>query len=167
MVNYKKFLIQQQTYNGASYVNVGYVIDTQMSFNVVCQEFPFKYLPETKDLASRNWYDEHGSDTYIPEDGLKFKEYDIEAKFLYVGSKENVFSDINAFIEFLYGRNVGGSPLLAIYDEYTKTGRRGVVVVSVDNDIFFYNDTSIDAIAQFKVKFKITDPVTNIVLSNE
>lgn len=166
-MTYKKFLIQQQTYNGSQYTNVGSVIDTQVEFNVVCQEFPFKYLPETKDLPKRDWVDEHGEEVYIGSNGLKMSAYDVEAKFLYVGTEQNMAADLKRFISFLYGRNTGGAPYLSIYDEYTEIGRRGVYVQNVDDELYFFNDTSVEAIAQLKVKFRVTDPVTDIVLNYE
>lgn len=164
-MDYKKLLIQQQTYNGSTYTNVGQVVDTQTAFHVACQEFPFKYLPEIKDLPQRDWYDEHGDDVYIPSDGMKFKGYDLEAKFLYVGTQANMKSELKSFIEFIYGQNAEGSPLLAVYDEYTKTGRRGVYVLSVDDDLVLYDERNPHVIAQFKVKFRVTDPITDITLS--
>lgn len=163
-MQYKKLLIQQQTYNGVNYINVGAVVDTQAQFNVVCQEFPFKYLPETKDLAKRDWYDEHGEDVYVPTDGLKFKAYDMDVKFLYVGTQNNMQTDLNGFILFISGKNSGGAPMLAIYDEYTKTGRRGVYVTDISSDLIAYDDVNTDVIGVFKVKFRVTDPITDITL---
>lgn len=183
MSNYKKFLIQQQTYDGKRYTDVGSVVDTYARWHVVCQEFPFKVLPEAKDLPKREWYDEDGDDIYIPEDGLRFKAYDLEAKFLYsydghaayaaAGSPtdyqtwilQQMANDLKGFLEFVYGRNESGSPILKIFDEYTNVGRRGITVLSHSNDLFFANDVSIDAIAQFKVKFRVNDPVTEVTLS--
>ena len=159
---YKKLLIQQQTYNGSTYSNVGQKIDTQTVFHVVCQEFPFKHLPEAKDLPKRDWNDEHGEDVYIPTDGMKFKAYDLTATFLYVGTQEDMMDELKGFVDFISGRNTGGSPLLAIYDEYTKTGRRGVYVQNVDNELLAYDDVNTDVIARFKVKFRVSDPITAI-----
>ena len=116
-------------------------------------------------MPKRDWYDEHGEDTYMPTDGLKFKAYDLEVKFLYVGTQANMKSELSSFIEFIYGRNTNGSPLLAVYDEYTKTGRRGMYVLSVDNDLIVYDDVNTDVIGQFKVKFRVTDPNTDITLT--
>ena len=164
-MSYKKLLIQQQKFDGSAYINVGSVIDTQKEYHVVCQEFPFKMMPETKELAKREWYDEHGDDVFIPSDGLKFKAYDLEVKFIYVGTEDTMQGNIGNFIRFLYGLNYGGSPLLAVYDEYTKTGRRGIYVEGVDNDLFAYDDANVHVVAVFKVKFRVTDPVTEIVLS--
>lgn len=142
----------------------GEVIDTFESFHVACQEFPFRHLPETKDLPKQDWYDEHGEDSFIPTDGLKFKAYDLEAKFIYVGDETNMTADVRRFIDFLYGRNDGGSPVLDVYDEYTKTGRTGVYMVGVSTKLFDISDVDPDAIAIFSAKFRVTDPVTDIVL---
>lgn len=160
MSAYKKLLIQQQNYNGSEYVNVGSAIDSYSRYKVVCQESPFKHLPEIKDLAKRDWYDEHGEDVYVPTDGLKFKAYDIEIRFLYVGTESAISSDLRDFIDFLAGKNSDGKPMLAIYDEYTKVGRRGMYMLSYNNDLFYYSDTDTQAIATFTVKFRVTDPVT-------
>lgn len=186
-MTYKKLLIQQQTFDGSTYTNVGSVKDTYVSFGVVCQEFPFKHLPETKDIPKHDWFDEDGEDAYIPKSGLKFKAYDLEAKFLYSKNLVSIWkyevaamhtsddyptyaskqmaSDIKAFIDFICGKDADGKPLLAIYDEYTRTGRQGVYVVSVDSDLYFYDDVNNNVIAQFKIKFRVTDPVTDITLT--
>lgn len=184
MQPYKKLLIQQCTYDGSSYNLVGSApVDTQAEWNVVCQEFPFRAFPEAKDLPKRDWADENGEDIFVPVDGAKFKAYDVDVTFLYTfGSRESYSSasssqsyddwlgekmkqDIGGFINFLYGRN-GGSPLLYVYDEYLKIGRRGIYVSSVSSDLYFYNDVNIQAVASFKVKFRVTDPVTEVQYSN-
>ena len=164
-MDYKKLLIQQQSFNGTTYTNVGSVIDTQAAYHVVCQEFPFKYLPETKDLAKRDWYDEHGEDVYVPTDGLKMKAYDLEVTFLYVGSRENMGNELKSFVKFICGRNNGGAPMLAIYDEFTGIGKRGCYVTDVNNDLYVYDDANEHIVSKFKVKFRVTDPVTDITLS--
>ncbi len=163
-MEYKKFLMQHQSFNGISYTNVGSVVDTYVSFGVVCQEFPFKHLSEVKEAARRDWSDSNGEDVFIPSDGLKIKAYDVEAKFLYSGDKKQMHGKIVSFLNFLYGRDSGGSSLLSVYDEYTHTGRRGVYVQSVSSELYDYSDVSIGGLAVLKVKFRITDPVTNVIL---
>jgi hypothetical protein len=164
-MKYKKLLIQQQKFDGSVYINVGSVIDTQAAFHVACQEFPFKMMPETKELPKREWYDEHGDDVYVPTDGLKMKAYDLEVTFLYVGNRANMGSDLKGFIKFIYGRNNGGAPMLAIYDEFTGIGKRGCYVTGVNNDLYVYDDANEHVVSKFKVKFRVTDPVTDITLS--
>lgn len=171
MAIYKRFLILQQTFDGSSYTSVGSIVDTQARFHIACQEFPFKDLPELKDLPKRDWYDEDGEDVYIPTEDFKFKAYDLDATFIYVGTEATMKSDIRNFIDFLYGRKDSngnrrtGGIMLAVYDEYTQTGRRGVIVQSVDNTLYWNVDFDPDAIATFKVKFRVTDPVTRLNLS--
>jgi len=166
MSDYKKFIIQQYTTNGSSETNVGNAVDTQATYGIVCKECPFKVLPEPKELPKRDWYDEHGDDVYLPSDGLKFKAYDLEVTFLYVGAGADKESDmrtkIGNFINFLYGRNDGGSPLLKIYDEYTLTGRKGVVCIGVDNDMLVYDDANDNVIGEFSVKFRVNNPVYSV-----
>lgn len=194
-MDYKKLLIQQQTFSGTTYTNVGVRIDTQAMFGVVCQEFPFKYLPETKDLPKHDWYDEDGDDVYIPSNGLRFAAYDMEVKFLYVGTEADMAGNIKDFIDFICGRinyilvdnvvtkittNVTQNVMLSVYDEYTKTGRRGVFVKEVSNELLAYDDRNGeyftgyiggvyvenvyvgDVIGVFKVKFRVTDPVYEV-----
>lgn len=157
-MDYKKLYIQQQTYNGSTYTDVGSLTDTQASFNVVCKEFPFKALPEVKDPASRDWHDEDGEDIFVPSGGLKVKAYDMDVTFLYVGTQANMASELNLFIKFIRGRNSGGASLLAVYDEYTQTGRRGVYVKEVSDDFLLYDDVNTEVVGEFKVKFRVTDP---------
>ena len=159
-MEYKKLYIQQQTYNGSIYTDVGPLVETQESYNVVCKEFPFKVLPEAKEPASRDWHDENGEDVFIPTGGLKFKAYDLDVTFMYVGSQANVSEELTNFINFIYGRNTGGSSLLAVFDEYTMTGRRGIYVKSVDDDFLLYDDVNPEVVGEFKVKFKVTEPTS-------
>lgn len=179
MANYKKFLVQQQTHNGSSYGDLGDVVDTQATFGIVCQECPFKYLPESKDLPRRDWPDEHGEDVFIPSDGIKFQAYDMDVKFLYVGKESEMPVNLKRFMKFMYGHmniinrsfvtgdNLSKNVTLKIFDEYTSIGRIGCIVKSVDDELYFFNDSNIDAIAQFKVKFRVTDPVTGVTLVND
>lgn len=155
-------MMKQQSYNGSSYTDVSSAIDTYETYKIVCQEFPFKYLPESKDLAKRDWYDEDGEDVYVPTDGLKMKAYDLEVKFMYSGSKSDMHDKLRTFIDFLYGKNSGGAPFLAVYDEYTGIGLRGLYVSEVPNDLYDYSDIGDNGIAIFKVKFRVTDPVTRL-----
>lgn len=158
----KKTYIQQLSFDGKSYTK-GVVVDLLSTFNIACSEFPFKLLPETKDLPTRDWAGEDGRDVYIPKK-IPMKNYDIEVVFLYKGTEDKIHKDVADFVNFVYGRDknsVGGR--LAIYDEHTKIGRKDVRVLSVDNDVYSCDDSDPDAIATFKVKFSVEDPITNVV----
>ncbi len=160
MATYNTY-IQQLSFDGLEYTK-GIVVDLLSAFNIVCQEFPFKKNPKPKDLPTRDWAGEDGLDVYIPEK-LPVKHYDIEVTFLYKGTEKAMRTDLNDFIDFLYGRNdgaVGGR--LAIYNEYTGIGRKDIVVAEVENEIFHLTDGDPDAVAKFKITFTVYDPTTEV-----
>ena len=158
----KRTYIQQLYFDGLTYQK-GNVVDLLTRFHIACKSFPFKKHPEAKDLPARDWSGEDGRDIYIPK-LIPMKHYDLEVEFLYKGTQDTISRDITDFIEFLYGRNsdaMGGR--LAIYDEYVQMGRKDVHVLSIDNDVYECHDEDPDAVASFKVKFSVEDPVTDVV----
>ena len=71
-----------------------------------------------------------------------------------------------AFVDFLRGMNAGAvGSTLAIYNEYVGFGRKDVVVSEIGSTLFYTSGDVIDALAQFKVKFTVYDPVTDVTLS--
>ena len=158
---YKHFYIQQQRLVGSAYENIGPVVDSYETFHIACQETEYKYLPEIKELPVTNWHDEDGDDVYIPTDGTKIEAYDYSVDFLYVGSEATMNADIKGFINFLFGRNDGGSSLFCFYDEYTMIGRRCCYVKNIDNDLFIYNNSDDEVHAKFKLTIRVTDPTTD------
>lgn len=153
--------VQQLDYDGRNYTK-GSVVDLLDKFNIVCQDFPFKKFPEAKELPTRDWAGTDGADVYVPKN-IPLKHYELEAVFLCTGTEENIRKRMTDFLEYIYGRNqnaVGGR--LAIYNEQTGIGRKDVVVSKVDNDLFFVENSDPDAVARFKVKFWVYDPVTEV-----
>jgi hypothetical protein len=161
-----KLYIQQTNFDGIDYTK-GTPIDTLAKYSVVCREFPFKLFPEAKDVVSKSYKDSHGADAYIPAVN-KIKDYDIEVQFLYVGVHNNMRTDIGNFIKFLNGMNGGNDQnavgaRLAIYDQYTQTGRKDIRYVTSDFGTYWDSpDCDTEAIADFKVKFHVYDPVTDV-----
>ena len=86
------------------------VKDSLAHFGIVCTEFPFKPGGETKDLPKRDWSDEDGEDTYIP-DKLLLKAYDLEAEMCYKGDLGTAYDKIMAFQNYLTGENGDGATL--------------------------------------------------------
>lgn len=157
----KKILIQKQTYDGTDYENVGEIVDVYETYHILCQELPFKHLPKSKELPSRDWHDEDGEDVFMPKEGLRFQAYDLKVTFLYDGIEENMSSDLRNFINYISDcRGDETGVFLAIYDEYTKIGRRGLYVKEIDDGLFFYDDINPNSIADFSSTFRVTDPVT-------
>lgn len=163
---YNTYIQQIKTTNGTTY-SKGSVVDILAKFKIACQEFPFQKHPKHKELATNDWYDEHGQEVYVP-DTLPMSHYDIEATFMYKGSETDIRNDISDFIDFLQGRKKGAnadtvqSARLAIYNDYVGFGRKDVVVAEVSNSLFYIQDSAVDALAQFKVKFTVYDPITEV-----
>ena len=157
----------QQISNSVTFYEKGTVVDLLKTFNIVCQDFPFVKNPRSKGIPARDWPDEDGVDVYVPPT-LPLKDYELDVTFLYVGTEPNIRADISSFIDFIYGRKKGSdadtvqSGRLAVYNEYVGMGRKDIVVSDVDNEIFYCTDSDPDALAMFKVKFKVYDPTTEI-----
>ena len=169
-----RLFIMQTSFDGLTYTK-GTPIDTLASYNVVCKEFPFKLYPETKDVVTNNWRGSHGLDVYIPAEN-KIKDYDIDVQFLYLGTHAQMRTQIEQFFKFLHGLAgpvvISGNSTtvtppagarLAIYDEYTQIGRKDVRVASIEPGGWWdMPDFDTDAIADFKVRFHVYDPVTDV-----
>jgi hypothetical protein len=156
--------IQQLEYNGTSYTK-GSVVDMYDEFGMGVEVFPFKDKPEAKAVASRDWPDEHGLDTYIPSGGLYIKDYDLDVDIICYGSLSDLHNRISRFFDFINGENTNGSPRLAIYDEHVSQGRKDVRYVKNENTLWHHIDGESEKIAEFKVTFHVDDPHTEVTPS--
>ncbi len=162
-----KAYIQQIRFDGRNYTK-GSVVDLLADYKIAVMEFPFKKNPKVKSLPSRDWAGTDGLDVYIPDGGLPVNSYDLEVTFIYVGTEQTIRGDLTNFIDFICGRKKGKnsdsvqSGRLAIYDEHVGMGRKDVVVSEVDNELFYCSEYDKDAVAKFKVKFTVYDPVTDV-----
>lgn len=160
-----KTYIQQTSYDGSSYTK-GAVVDILDSYNIGCVEFPFETAPKSQKLAEREWFGEDGKDVFIPAAGVPLEDYDLEVEFVYKGTVETIGSDMKGFLNFIRGRNsgaVGGR--LTVYDEHVGFGRKDVVVDEVDPQMYKADDSDPDALFDFKVKFHVYDPSTEVTVS--
>lgn len=162
-----KLFIQQMRYDGVNYTK-GAIIDAYTDYHVVCKDFPIKIEPEIKDIVTKDFKGSHGLDAYIP-DALTLKEYEMEVEFLYVGTHNTMRTDITNFVKFLRGRNSGSvGARLAIYDEFAQIGRKDLVAKSIEYGTWWdVPDADTEAIAVFKVKFNVYDPVTDVFVINK
>ncbi len=138
-------------------------------FYAVCTDFPFKTGGETKDLVKREWAGEDGEDVYIPST-LPLKAYDLEIEMCYKRraniSNDNVLkADLDNFRDFL----LGGA--LKIYNPATGIGRQNVYLSDFEDIKPYKIKTSaiemgglrvIENTATFTVKFRVSDPRTDI-----
>lgn len=135
------------------------VKDLLTEWKMVCTDFPFELYPETKDLPKRDWADQDGEDTFIP-DVLPLKAYDIEAGLCYTGEMGTAYAKIISFLNYLIGEDGNGVDL-KIYNPHTKIGRKNLYF-SGASDYEYHSDGNGDALL-FKVKFRVSDPKTEIV----
>lgn len=159
----------------------GSVINSFTQWGIVCAKVPFKAGGETKEIASNDWYDEHGEDGYIPNK-LMFKAYDAEFELAYKGQElatnpfdlDLAFTKISAFKKWLAGNDnsSGTGAELKIYSPYSTIGRQKCYLKSISDEephvqtkqesgnIYHEN------VVTFKVKFRVTDPMTDVVLQS-
>lgn len=167
-----KFYIEQTTFDGRSYTQ-GTLFDTYATWGIVCSKSPFRYFGDPKDVASRNWLDQHGEDVYIPSD-IKLKKYDAEFTFLCNGTESNVKFNVRNFLLFLMGmrskKREGKEEVtipaigarLAMFDEYTDIGWKDVRYKASSTDGLVMDNADNEVILEFKVTFEIFDPYTEV-----
>ena len=158
----------------------GSVIDSYAQWGIVCVKVPFKVGGKTKKLPNREWYDEHGDDTYIP-DALMMEAYDAEFEMAYKGEElasnpfdlDLAFQNINAFKKWLSGNNTnsGSGAELKIYSPYSTIGRQGCYLLEISDEDPHVQTKNVGSnlyhenVVTFKVKFRVTDPATEITLT--
>lgn len=158
----------------------GNVVNSYIQWGIVCCKVPFKAGGKTKELAKNGWQDEHGEDTYIPSK-LMFEAYDAEFEMAYKGEElatnpfdlDLAFTRINAFKKWLSGNDTtsGSGAELKIYSPFETIGRQGCYLLEISDEEpcvltkqskgNMYHEN----VVTFKVKFRITDPMTDIVLT--
>lgn len=154
----------------------GAVVNSYTQWNIACCKVPFKVGGKTKDLPKRDWHDEQGEDTYIPNK-LMIEAYDVEFELACVVNSSSfdllgALAKIDAFKKWLSGNDSenGTGAELAIYSPYSTIGRQGCYLLEISDEEphlqmkqtagNIYNEN----VLTFKVKFRVTDPNTQITL---
>ena len=163
----------------------GSVVNSFTQWSIVCCKVPFKAGGKTKELAKNNWYDEQGEDAYIPSK-LMFEAYDAEFELAYKGQElaTNPFNlslaltQIKTFKKWLSGNNDptnypnGTGAALKIYSPFATIGRQGCYLLEISDEdpcVMTKQDGANvyhENVVTFKVKFRVTDPMTDITLTN-
>jgi len=143
--------------------------DTFRKYRLYIKHVPYKVFPQIKEIVTQDWSDEHGEDVWLPPSGVVNKAYDLDTEFIYFADDGMATQRIRAFCNEIKGK------WLQIYDTYSQMGRRGVYVSEFDGDPAFkrrripVGDGSGNVVYRdyvaFKVKFRVNDPNTDIVLS--
>jgi len=144
---YKPFLIQKGNDE---------VKNSNEQWGVVVQSFPYKLLPKPKDPPKNDWHDQDGDDEY--NSTMHYEAYEIEVDF-YARARDNTTlrTNIKAFFDYIKEGE------FKIYDTYTGIGRQNVRYADYDPNS--YKDKGGRARLIFKIKFKVNDPITQIVLT--
>ena len=155
---------------GTDQYNVPYpVCESVATWDVWCKDIPFKVFDKVKEPAKRTWFDEHGDDEYIPENGLYLDAYTMKVQFgcKKVGNDSSsqtknddyVRQHVGTFLEYL--RSAG---MMKMYCTHTKIGRQNVRLSSVSDSATWVNEDG-QTFLVFEVEFKVNDPKTDITLS--
>lgn len=148
--NYKPLLLLKEG---------GSVTDSNARWGIVVQNMPFKLVPDVKEYAKTDWKDADGDDEFIPA-VPRFKAYEMEVSFLCVAPCGEANARIRAFWDFVKAGE------MMMHDTYTGIGRRGVRFAKFAPKALRRRDGGTDAV-EFKMTFKVNDPVTQIDLRRE
>ena len=148
--NYKPLLLLREG---------GSVTDSNAQWGIVVQSMPFKLVPDVKEYAKTDWKDADGDDEFIPA-VPRFKAYEMEVSFLCVAPSGEANGRIRAFWDFVKAGE------MMMHDTYTGIGRRGVRFAKFAPKALRRRDGGTDAV-EFKMTFKVNDPVTQIDLTRE
>ncbi len=157
------------------------VLNSFMEWGIVCCSVPFKAGGKTKALEATSLPDEHGEAVAFPKN-LIFEPYDAEFEFAYKGEElatnpfnlHLAFEKISAFKKWLSGNDTaeGSGTELKIYSPFATIGRQGCYLLEIgDEDPVVQTKQSgynlyHENVVTFKVIFRVTDPMTDIVLDD-
>lgn len=158
MAAYLPLLIQTSKSAGAFSSSLEYnpVFDTLERFGLYIKHSPFTLRPKPKNIISQTWKDQNGDDEYIPS-VITHEPYEMELEFVYYRNDGMANVNIQTFIDTIEGK------WLKIYDSYTQIGRQAIRMIECDEDPTFKR-RGLNDFAQFKIKFKVNDPDTDVSL---
>lgn len=137
------------------------VKDTLRDFGFATGDFPWPSDVEVKDPGTVECEGEHGQRVFFP-DMPSFKAYDLEIEFKRRPSAEPYAEAYAKFRDFLTGLDGRGTEL-AIYSPYHGVGRGKIWTQSISP--LKYGRDSEGEYANVKVKFMVTDPVTDVTIN--
>ncbi len=150
-MDYYKFYIQKEA-DGSAVCELG---EDFGFYETACN---FYGGGTVKDIPSRDWHDEDGDDEYVPA-VQRFKSCEMEVSFGYKGSQFTA----NAALSTLKSYLSGGT--MKFYDTYNRIGRQNVRFMEISDDATLVRNSADGDILIIKIKFKVNDPVTDVVLT--
>lgn len=137
-------------------------IQTFKDFGIYIKHAPLSILPKVKNVITQTWKDEDGDDIWLPvRTGPKGEKLpatvheaaDYSARFVIYSNEVDANKQIMDLRNRIEGR------WLRIYDEYTKIGFDGVILMDVDDDPKFkFREYEY---IEFELKFRTNGKPTN------
>lgn len=155
IVDYKPFWIQ---------VGTNPIARDTREWGLVAKTNPFPVLPTPKAPHKNSWHDENGDDEYVSNQ--KYEAYEFEVTFYKKcfdaedeSSEVIMRKELNDFFD-----NIRDGYFM-IYDSYTGIGRQNVRFAGFSEESFKRKSgTNGWSRAIFRIKFKVNDPITRIVM---
>lgn len=131
------------------------VKDTIGDFGMYCMDNPFKMQEDVKEPTKRSWYDQHGDDEYIPDEGMYVAAYEKDVKFGFHGKAYGANEKLKSFLGYLRGG------MMKMYCEYNRIGRQHIRLKGVKQTLYRSENTDEDLLV-LTVTLKYNDPETDI-----
>ena len=146
----------------------GNAIDIKDTFKVIVKTHDYPMSMKVKDPYKNQWYDEHGDDEYIGQDGLFVEAFTFKMEcvmFAKAGSTDVAIEELRAGISAFQRKLLSGS--FKTYDSWTGFGFRSVRLSEFPMPgTGAYDVKSGMTRVIFTVTLKVNDPVTHMTLSN-
>lgn len=154
IVAYKPFFIQTESDT---------VARNTTEWGLVAKTNPYPILPNPKEPYKNEWHDENGDDEWVEK--VYYQPIEFEVSFYVKAFEEEGISaeivlrrQIDAFFSMIRAGE------FKIYDSYNGVGRQKVRYAGYTEEDFTKRSNWARAI--FQIKFKVNDPITRMVMSN-
>ena len=154
ILNYKPFYIQKDADGSA--------VDTTV-WGMVAKSNPFPALPQPKEVYKNEWLDENGDEEYTEK--MFYEAFEFEVQFYIKTLGENAESLLVSQLQSFFSYVKEGE--FMIYDSYTGIGRKKVRYAGYSEEEYKKRVIKQEGWARaiITIKFKVNDPITNVVLS--
>lgn len=133
-------------------------------FGFATGEIPFPGSFEIKGFAERDCPGEDGERVYFPDQSY-IKGYDLKVEFKTQYNIYGIYDRYRAFVNYLTGRDGTGTEM-EVYSPWYRVGRKGVYAKAIEESRFVRDDDNdSNSMIAIEVTFRITDPITDILLS--
>lgn len=154
IVDYKPFFIQAESDT---------VARNTTEWGLIAKTNPYPLLPNPKDPYKNDWHDENGDDEWVEK--MYYQPIELEVSFYvkaYETNGEGAEVILRKQIDGFFSAIRTGE--FKIYDSYNGIGRQKVRYAGYTEEDFTKRGNWARAI--FKIKFKVNDPITRMVMSN-